>query len=185
MFLSYYPYEQMAFTQYVLSGTEHTLSYSFTHTADTAEYIPPAQIGTIQFTCGLQSFAYDAEENREIYYNFILLYHDTGALEDAVLTHAIAPVQFLYMIHKSLHILEVPFDYPLYDTYNLYYIKKKNKEVARLRFNLQTGQLLLENETAVDSQQWETHPLRPWFSMNPKDRIAFAQSYYTFLRKHG
>lgn len=176
-----YPWQQLMFTPYVLSNTAHMMPYSFADTPEEAS-IPAIHDGIVQFECGLQPFGFDSAENQETYYNFILFRNDTGSLENALTDQSVSPEWFLYTVHKTLHITDIPFDFPFYDTYNLYYFQRKNGEIIRLRFYLSAGQLVPEDESC--SSDWIHNNIQFWFSMQKKERLQFAQSYYKRMMKY-
>lgn len=182
----YYPYYEMAFTPYVLSNQSHLLNYSFNTTNNSEDCVNETSSGSIHFECGLHPLGYYNEDKDDGYMsccNFIILYNDTGDLENAFLNQTIHLFNFLYIIHKELHILDKPFDIPYYDIYNRYYFKKRNDEIVVLEFSSQTGKIILTSDNHCilkrDSRMYQN--LSFWFDRDKKERLKFAQDYYKHL----
>ena len=94
-------------------------------------------------------------------------------------------INFLYIIHKGLHILDVPFDNAYYDTYNKYYLKKENGNIVNIHFPLVTEQIgIIEDDTLTQKERSYIYQnLKFWFSKTKKERLKFAQEYYKMLIK--
>ena len=182
----YYPYYEMAFTPYVLSNQSHLLNYSFNTTNNSEDCVNETSSGSIHFECGLHPLGYYNEDEDDGYMpccNFIILYNDTGDLENALLNQTIHLFNFLYIIHKELHILDKPFDIPYYDIYNRYYFKKRDNEIVSLKFSSQTGKIVLtsDNDYILERDNRMYQNLSFWFDRDKKERLKFAQDCYKHL----
>lgn len=183
--LDYYPYHQMIFAPYILNNQSYLLHYVFPDMSHAEEYALTKHLGTIQFECGLHPLGYDKDNNQHVFCNFIILYNDTGELENAIIHKTINMINFLYIIHKGLHILDTPFDNAYYDTYNKYYLKKEDGNIVNIHFSLATEQIgIIEDDTLTPKEcSYIYQNLRFWFSKTKKERLKFAQEYYKMLIK--